>query len=483
MRAHSREHLISISTMSKGNMLLGQARGKVGSLVFSRQNGKQVTRAKAETVRNPQTEKQIVQRIILNTISQAYSRMSAITDHSFEGKTNPAENMAAFMKRNMNELRSKIAAAVANGDSFSDIFNFAPIGSANFVYNPLVISQGALPKVPVISVTSGTGAKTGAVAINTYQGVIDAFNLQRGDQLTFINICEDELGNKYFYYNRVILNPVNENGVNLPLSTAFIADGEIVSPSPKNEGSFAALQYAANGITFAIGNTDVKAAAVIVSREKGDGSWARSEASLILDPQAIEESIDAMTLQDAIDDFTENSVGLDNSKYLNNASFKGGSSAQEPAGEKVNISVSCDPTQGTVSGGGRKAVGSSVTIVATPKAGYLFDGWFENDQLVSNYASYTFPASVNRNLVAQFHEFQGVTIQASVNVDPSLATVTGGGDYEVGDTVTLQSQKVGSAQLIFAGWWEGTSLVSNNNPYTFTAESNRTLVAHWDTGE
>ena len=460
-------------------MLLGQARGKVGSLVFSRNNGKQVTRAKAEKVRNPQTEKQIVQRIILNTISQAYSRMSAITDHSFEGKITPAENMAAFMKRNMNDLRAKISAAVAAGQSFDDIFNFAPIGSANFVYNPLVISQGALPKVPVISVTSGTGAKTGAVAINTYQGVIDAFNLQRGDQLTFINICEDELGNKYFYYNRVILNPVDENGVNLPLSTAFIADGEIVSPSPKNEGSFAALKYAANGITFAIGNTAVKAAAVIVSREKGDGSWARSEASLILDPQAIEESIDAMTLQDAIDAFSENSVGLDNAKYLNNASFKGGSSVQEPVGEKVTIAVSSNEGLGTVSGGGRKVVGTSVTVVATPAAGYRFAGWYENGQQVSNQASYTFTVSVARNLVARFVEFQGVTITANANVSSDLATVSGGGDYEVGDTVTLKSEKVGSAALTFTGWFNGNQLVSSNNPYTFTAERSITLTAHW----
>lgn len=308
-------------------MLLGQARGKVGSLVFSRQNGKQVTRAKAESVRNPQTEKQVVQRIILNTISQAYSRMAAITDHSFEGKSNPSENMAAFMKRNMNDLRTKISRAVEAGDSFEDITNFAPIGTANFVYNPLVISMGALPKVPVISVTSGTGAKTAAVTANTYQAVIDAFNLQRGDQLTFVDIVEDAQGNKYFYYSRVILNPVDAEGNNLPLSTAFINQGAIVSPSPKNEGQFAALSFDTTGITFAVGNTDVKAAAVIVSREKGDGSYARSEAKLVLDADAIDESIDMCTLQDAIDQFQENGIGLDNSKYLNNASSKGSAAA------------------------------------------------------------------------------------------------------------------------------------------------------------
>lgn len=362
-------------------MLLGQARGKVGSLVFSRSNGKQVTRAKAESIRNPQTEKQIVQRIILNTIAQAYSRMSAITDHSFEGKANPAENMAAFMKRNMKDLRTKISKAVDNGDSFEEIFNFAPIGSANFVYNPLVIAMGALPKIPVISVTSGTGAKTAAVAANTYQGVLDAFNLQRGDQLTFVNIVEDDQGNKYFYYARVILNPQDAEGNLLPLSTEFINQGAIVSPSPKNEGVFAALSYDATGITFAVGNTSVKAAAVIVSREKGDGSWARSEASLVLDANAIEESVDLCTLQDAIDQFQENGIGLDNAKYLNNASFKKGavSGSGSNSGGGSNGGGGETPSTlaaPTISGNTSFTDSTQVTITATEGATirYTTDG-------------------------------------------------------------------------------------------------------------
>lgn len=315
--------------MSKGNMLLGHARGKVGSLVFSRSNGKQVTRAKAETIKNPQTEKQVVQRILLNTIAQAYSRMSAITDHSFEGKQSAQDNMSAFMKRNMNDLRSRISAEIAQGSTFDDIVNFAPIGSSNFVYNPLVISMGALPKVAIQSVTSGTGALTAAVAANTYQAVLDAFNLQRGDQLTFVDIVEDAYGSKYFHYARVILDPMDADGTSLPLSTEFINNGAINKPSVKNEGVFAALSYSANGITFAVGNTDVKAAAIIVSREKGDGSWARSEATLILDPNAVDESVDANTLQSAIDDFYENGIGLDNAKFLNNATKSTGSQATQ----------------------------------------------------------------------------------------------------------------------------------------------------------
>lgn len=409
-------------------MLLGHARGKVGSLVFSRQNGKQVTRAKAETVRNPQTEKQIVQRIILNTISQAYSRMAAITDHSFEGKSNPSENMAAFMKRNMNELRSKISRAVDAGNSFEEITNFAPIGTSNFVYNPLVISMGALPKIPVISVTSGTGAKTGAVTANTYQAVIDAFGLQRGDQLTFVNIVEDAQGNKYFYYSRVILNPVDAEGNNLPLSTEFINQGAIVSPSPKNEGQFAALSFDTTGITFAVGNTAVKAAAVIVSREKGDGSYARSEASLVLDANAIDESVDMCTLQDAIDQFQENGVGLDNSKYLNNASFKGGAASGSGSnggggstgGGGSNPSTLAAPT---ISGNTTFTESTQVTITAAEGATIKYTT--DNSTPTSESSTYSAPLTLTATTTVKAIAIKdGVTS----SVASKVFTKSSGGD-------------------------------------------------------
>lgn len=70
-----------------------------------------------------------------------------------------------------------------------------------------------------------------------------------------------------------------------------------------------------------------------------------------------------------------------------------------------NINLSADPSDGgTVSGGGSKEEGSSCTVVATPAEGMVFDGWFENGQLVSNAASYTFTVERARTLVAQFGE-------------------------------------------------------------------------------
>ena len=73
-----------------------------------------------------------------------------------------------------------------------------------------------------------------------------------------------------------------------------------------------------------------------------------------------------------------------------------------------NISLSADPQDaGSVSGGGSKAEDSSCTVVATPASGKAFDGWFENNQLVSNSASYTFTVQGDRTLVAHFGEDDG----------------------------------------------------------------------------
>lgn len=49
--------------MAKGNMLLGYARGKVGSLVFSRRKGEQITRARNFAPANPRTNAQLAQRM------------------------------------------------------------------------------------------------------------------------------------------------------------------------------------------------------------------------------------------------------------------------------------------------------------------------------------------------------------------------------------------------------------------------------------
>lgn len=146
------------------------------------------------------------------------------------------------------------------------------------------------------------------------------------------------------------------------------------------------------------------------------------------------------------------------------------------------ISVSASPSNGgTVSGGGSKEEGSSCTVVATPAEGYAFQGWYENGSLVSSQASYTFTVQNARTLQARFAESSGVTITVTTDHEDDT-TVTGGGTYEVGDSVTVQATLNQGATLDFEGWYDGNTQVSPNRSYTFTAERSMTLEARWIDG-
>jgi uncharacterized repeat protein (TIGR02543 family) len=70
----------------------------------------------------------------------------------------------------------------------------------------------------------------------------------------------------------------------------------------------------------------------------------------------------------------------------------------------VTITTSASPsTGGKTSGDGTYASGASVTVTATAKTGYVFTNWTESGSVVSTSASYTFTATANRTLVANFN--------------------------------------------------------------------------------
>lgn len=67
------------------------------------------------------------------------------------------------------------------------------------------------------------------------------------------------------------------------------------------------------------------------------------------------------------------------------------------------IATSSNPANGgTTTGGGTVTQGASVTVVATAASGFFFSSWTEGTTTVSTNASYTFTASANRTLVANF---------------------------------------------------------------------------------
>lgn len=66
------------------------------------------------------------------------------------------------------------------------------------------------------------------------------------------------------------------------------------------------------------------------------------------------------------------------------------------------------------------------------------------------------------------------TITAAID-PPEAGTVTGEGQYQEGDTVTLTATI--NDGYTFTGWQENGQTVSTDNPYTFTAAGNRAFTA------
>ena len=363
--------------MAKGNMLLGHARGKVGSLVFSRSAGQQVVRARAEVVKNPKTQAQMVQRIILNTISQAYSRMVEIVDHSFEGVAPGLASMAYFNSKNMDALRNKIKDGIAAGQSYYDIVAFSPLNSATFCPNDFLISKGSLPEI-VAEYVLGNKAGISGIAENTYQAIIDAYGLQRGDQLTFITLNGSYALGTEFHFARVILDPLNADLTPADLSTPFIANGAINKPNGRNEGEFTSLEFSGGQVQFAMTQKVLNGCAVIVSRKNADGVWLRSRATI----NAYDDNIVGFypSLQECLDALEDNGLAVLNQRYLNNAG-RGRLETQTPSLPDTEIASMSVGTTELVAGqttalasNGQLSVSGTLTTAGAQKVGIFTNG-------------------------------------------------------------------------------------------------------------
>jgi hypothetical protein len=64
--------------------------------------------------------------------------------------------------------------------------------------------------------------------------------------------------------------------------------------------------------------------------------------------------------------------------------------------------IPSDSAAGSVTGSGKYYEGSTATLTATPKTGYLFDGWEEDGEIISTESSIGFEVIGRRSMVAKF---------------------------------------------------------------------------------
>lgn len=289
--------------MSKGNLFLGQARGSVGDVTFTHIAGQQVARARNRSPRNPRVPSQMLQRIVLNSASKAYSLMQPIVNHSFEGVQGVARNQQRFMLLNTSAFRDKLADVITNPTEeealASTAHSFSFKGDFYPQLNEYLISEGTLPRQVVRCNSASSPRFQLRMPVNledviSYADIIEALDVQPGDQLTFIG-----LGHQYgsaetydqvsaFAFARVILEPAGGD-----FDVNFLGDDDRPNDaSPKNEGDVSLqimndddghyIQFSFNSMTNTVSEDipSMVGAAVILSRFEA-GRWRRSAQSIV----------------------------------------------------------------------------------------------------------------------------------------------------------------------------------------------------------
>ena len=174
--------------MSRGSMLMGMARGKLGEFVYARVKGQQVQRAYNSEPYNPQTSAQLYQRSLFTDAVKFYTRgRRQLFPFAFEDKKKTESDYNAFMRVNAKR------GVVISKECFES-FDYPALG--NFI-----LSKGTLPPMRAIVETSAGTSKlvyrkenitTELTAVSTVGDLaslmIDGVDFLDGDIITLVEI-------------------------------------------------------------------------------------------------------------------------------------------------------------------------------------------------------------------------------------------------------------------------------------------------------
>lgn len=189
--------------MAKSNSFFGKRRGSTKNFTFTVFNGHQVTKEKAEQVKNPRTLAQMRNRMVLTTSSAAYAAMKAIVGHSFEGYTYGLQNMSRFQSVNNKLLRANIGAATPR-------FAYCNYGDAKLLPGDYQVSEGSLKSLPSGKFTAQMNVNNGGsvhcnanIALGdqerTADNVLAALGLNVGDMVTTLVVWREGAAGPYHF--------------------------------------------------------------------------------------------------------------------------------------------------------------------------------------------------------------------------------------------------------------------------------------------
>lgn len=187
--------LLNSKLMATSSNFFGLRRGSTKSLTFQVFRGKQVTKDRVTTVRNPQSVAQMRQRLKLPIVANARAILKTLVNHSFEGTAYGEESLKLFSSLNL-----KKDALTVN--------EWVPKGAMDCGNSNLIVSRGSLPSIEMLDMQYSNNAFTITSTTlsdyidmdtddlpngdDTFKGpIVKAFLkanpfLQEGDQLTIL---------------------------------------------------------------------------------------------------------------------------------------------------------------------------------------------------------------------------------------------------------------------------------------------------------
>lgn len=156
-----------------------------------RSMGQQMARVRVRNVKNPKTQLQTLQRVVLACAAKTVAVMSPILDHSFQSVMYGAESKRYARKQIMKVLREQMVAAYndeARTTAAQQVGCFPSYASGAAVA-AFPISQGSLPQIPCEVVNEGEGNIPVVVEYSTTLTVAEfcaALGVSIDTQLTFV---------------------------------------------------------------------------------------------------------------------------------------------------------------------------------------------------------------------------------------------------------------------------------------------------------
>lgn len=420
--------ILKIFTMAKHNLFLGQARGKVGSVVFSRLNGVQITRAYNPSPKNPKSWAQATQRAAFSSISQYYKVFKYLIEQGQQGIKVGTPSVQDWQSRTLKQLTSQIG-------STRMVLNVKGVQYPQLL--PISLTNGSLPSLSydirgtensagdthygLCLTFGGRYTTTEALAAMTLGDVYAMTpGLQRGFQLTFALLGWSIDLDMFDYYNRafaamwaqyVIAEDADET---LPFFVAVEGDANHVQINPAILASSWGERFTPRWSLRVIDNTAVAyldapeyvtdgsggiiAGSCITSYYNGS-AWARSTS-----PMAISNDFGTIDQNDVIATYQRASRSTASDLYLNQAKTK-------EASQGANNMISS-------------------LAIASVTAGGPTIGKFDMGVTLQSSATYQYPSNnTELNVSLNFTETFDETVEIDIEGGgmPESYTVTGTG--------------------------------------------------------